>query len=175
MAATLEVLAPTGLTLTVKLYPYGSDVIANGAVGDTLTEATNRDGLYAATVAETLSGWHTAHIFSGALAIAVTDVYMEDGAVCRGRDHDPHGELIVPASGSDACTVELKIGLVPISDADVWVTSDAAGETVVEGTKQTDSNGRVTLLLTDGNTYYLWVQKDGINPIRGQRFVAVKD
>lgn len=89
MSATLEVFAPTGQTLIVELYPHGSDTIANGAGGDSLTEATNRKGLYTATVAETLSGWHTAHVKLGGVAILVGDVKMVDGATCRVRDHDP--------------------------------------------------------------------------------------
>lgn len=89
MAATLELFAPPGLTLTVELYPYGSDTIANGAGGDSLTEATNRKGLYAATVEETLSGWHTVHVKLGADVIVASDVYMVDGEICRARDRDP--------------------------------------------------------------------------------------
>jgi len=88
MAATLELLAPTGLTLTVELYPHGSDTIANTG-GDSLTEATNRKGLYTATVAETLSGWHTAHAKLSGTVISAGDVNMVDGETCRVRDHDP--------------------------------------------------------------------------------------
>lgn len=88
MAATIELFAPTGLALTVELYPQGSDTIANGA-GDSLTEATNRKGLYTATVAETLSGWHTAHVKLSGAVIAAGDVFLTDGETCRVRDHDP--------------------------------------------------------------------------------------
>lgn len=88
MAATLELFAAPGLTLTVELYPQGSDTIANGA-GDSLTEATNRKGLYTAAIAETLSGWHTAHVKLSGTVIAAGDVYMIDGQTCRVRDHDP--------------------------------------------------------------------------------------
>lgn len=85
MASTLEVLAPQGLSLTVDLYPLDSDVIANGA-GDALVEATNRKGRYAATISESLSGYHTAHIKLGNTVIAVWYVYMIDGEVCRCAD-----------------------------------------------------------------------------------------
>jgi hypothetical protein len=65
MASTIvELLAPAGLTLTLELYPEGSDTIANGA-GDTLTEATNRDGLYTATVTEALAGYYYAKVIDG--------------------------------------------------------------------------------------------------------------
>ena len=92
MASTLELLAPTGLTLTVELYPHGSDAIANTG-GDSLTEATNRRGLYTATISETLSGWHTAHVKLSGTVIAAGDVLMADGQTCRVRDHDPKADV----------------------------------------------------------------------------------
>jgi len=51
----------------------------------------------------------------------------------------------------------------PIADTDVWVTTDEAGENVVAGTLQTNSNGLVTFWLDAGVTYYVWCQKDGKN------------
>ncbi|MEW6495375.1 MAG: hypothetical protein AB1589_23085 [Cyanobacteriota bacterium] len=49
----------------------------------------------------------------------------------------------------------------PIADADVWVTTDAAGaNTIASG--QTNSFGWVVFYLDDG-TYYVWRQKDGWN------------
>jgi hypothetical protein len=62
----------------------------------------------------------------------------------------------------------------PIADADVWITSDAAGTIVVYGTKQTDSDGHPDPqpMLDAGVTYYLWMQKDGCNPINGKEFEA---
>jgi hypothetical protein len=43
MAVTpVEFSAPSGLTLTVELYPYGSDTIANG-LGDTATDEEKTD------------------------------------------------------------------------------------------------------------------------------------
>lgn len=49
----------------------------------------------------------------------------------------------------------------PIADADVWITADLAGDTIVAGTKQTNSSGEVIFYLDTGVTYYRWVQKDG--------------
>lgn len=88
MAQTLEVRAETALSLTVKLFPYGSDTIANGS-GDTLTEATNRKGLYTASIAESISGWHTAHIFEAGTCIAVHDVYLTDTATTHRCESAP--------------------------------------------------------------------------------------
>lgn len=59
-----------------------------------------------------------------------------------------------------------------VADADVWITSDAAGTTVVAGTLQTNSVGDVTFLLDAGLTYYVWMQKDGEISIRGEAFLT---
>jgi hypothetical protein len=64
---------------------------------------------------------------------------------------------------------------LPVSDGDVWITSDSAGNNVVAGTLQTNSSGQVTFLLDAGSTYYFWAQKDGVNSVNGQSFVAVAD
>lgn len=48
-----------------------------------------------------------------------------------------------------------------IADADVWATSDAAGNTVL-ASGHTDSAGQVTFYL-DAGTVYIWRQKSGWN------------
>lgn len=64
MADTIvEFLAGTAQTLTLKLFPLGSESIANGAGGDSCAEATERKRLYLATVAESLAGIYHAHVF----------------------------------------------------------------------------------------------------------------
>lgn len=73
----VEVRAPSGLALSLELYPYGSDTLANPG-GDSLVEADNRRGIYVAAVSEPLVGWHTAHVKLGAAVLAVFDVYLED-------------------------------------------------------------------------------------------------
>lgn len=87
--------------------------------------------------------------------------------------------VVSPATGTGADQVTLNIQdpctLYPIADADVWVTSDAAGQNVVAGTQQTNSSGNVTFLLDAGTDYYLWMQKDGFQSIRGEQFTAVAD
>ena len=79
MASTIEVPYLTGQTLTVELYPQGSDTIANGAGGDTMTEATNSKGRYTASVAESLSGWHYFVVKSGAVVLRNGYVKLVDG------------------------------------------------------------------------------------------------
>lgn len=74
--------------------------------------------------------------------------------------------------GADSCSFFINIGGVAVADASVWITSDEAGTIIVAGALETDSAGLVTFLLDAGLTYYLWVQKDGINSIQAQEFVA---
>lgn len=76
--AIVELVAPPGMTLTLELYAYGSDSLANSGGADTLVEATNLKGLYLATVTEGLTGWHRARVKSGSSTVAVYDVYMTD-------------------------------------------------------------------------------------------------
>src|SRR5690606_2289016 len=78
MASTpVEISYTSGLALTLELYPLGSDTIANGS-GDSLTEATNRKGLYVATVTEALTGWHHAIVFHGSTPVAEGYIYLTD-------------------------------------------------------------------------------------------------
>lgn len=80
-------------------------------------------------------------------------------------------------AGADLMTVVIQHPTTntPIADADVWLSSDPSGVTVVAGTLQTNANGEVQFMIDDGATYYLWMQKDGENSIIGQQFTAVKD
>lgn len=88
MTIAVEFFAPPGQSLTLlvcKRYTYTS---VNGA-GDAATE-TARAGLYTATIAEALSGWHTAHIVAAAgWELPIGDVYLAATGICRVRDHDP--------------------------------------------------------------------------------------
>lgn len=79
-------------------------------------------------------------------------------------------------AGADDVTLILKDGSNnPIADAQVWISSDADGSTVVAGTLTTNDLGRVTFKLDDGETYYRWAHKSGENFNNPQSFVAVAD
>ena len=58
-------------------------------------------------------------------------------------------------------TLTLAADSSAIADADVWVTSDEAGNTLV-ASGETDENGQVVFYL-DAGTYYVWRQKAGYN------------
>jgi hypothetical protein len=77
--------------------------------------------------------------------------------------------------GADTVTVNIKVGGVGLENAQVWITTDAAGANIFAGTSLTDSNGDITFLLDDGNTYFLWAQKGGFNLPQGESFVAEAD
>lgn len=81
----------------------------------------------------------------------------------------------ITGSGADIVTVNVKVGGVGLENAQVWITTDAAGANIFAGTSLTDSNGDVTFLLDDGNTYFLWAQKGGFNLPQGESFVASAD
>lgn len=82
-----------------------------------------------------------------------------------GTNLDQKISLINQSPGAGAITFTYTLtnsnGGAAISGADVWATSDAAGNTVVaSGT--TDGAGQVTFYL-DAGTYYIWRQKAGWN------------
>lgn len=80
MASTpVEFKAPTGLTLTLSLYAFGSDTLANSGGADSGTERTNAKGIYTATVTEAVAGWCDAKILDGSgNLIATYVVFMVD-------------------------------------------------------------------------------------------------
>lgn len=66
----------TGQTLTLSLFPHGSDTAA--VSGLTLTEATNRKGVYTTTTTAALTGLHMAVAFSGSTPLGQGYVLMDD-------------------------------------------------------------------------------------------------
>ena len=92
---------------------------------------------------------------------------------------DDVGSNIIASAGADDVTIGITDdGLVtgtPIADAQVWITSDASGSTLVDGTYTTPSSGLITFRLDAGVTYYLWAQKDSRQFNAGTAFVAVAD
>ena len=65
-------------------------------------------------------------------------------------------------SGSTSHEVTINAGGNPQDGAEVYVTTDSAGTNVVAGTLHTNTHGKATFQL-DAGTYYLWVQKAGVN------------
>jgi len=79
-------------------------------------------------------------------------------------------------SGADVCTLTIQDDTAAvITDADVWISTDAAGVNVVAGTLQSDDAGQVVFMLDAGLTYYCWRQKAGINFDNPASFIAAAD
>ena len=51
------------------------------------------------------------------------------------------------------------------------MSTDAGGTNVIAGTLVTNSSGVVTVML-DAGTYYVWMQRDGYQPILGTSIVV---
>ncbi len=98
-----------------------------------------------------------------------------DVALIEGSDATDVLDNSLQGAGDDQVTISITSSGSPVADAQVWVTSDAAGSDVVAGPLTTDSDGEALFLLNDGNSYFLWMQKDGLNPITGEAFTASAD
>jgi len=124
MAVTLEIRGPTGVSLSVRVYPYGSDTPANTSL-QAMTEATNRKGIYTVDLVsdDPLVGWYTAHVYNNTSSsyIGVYDVFLEDAAgIYRAEDapisaHTREGIRIQPGTGDgqlDVTAGKLAVNLV---------------------------------------------------------------
>lgn len=165
----------TGAATNADSLPTAS-VYRNGTLDAavTVTVANLATGLYSAvcTLPSGYAAGDSVQVVVSATVGGVTASLSIDLGVL---DSKRAGELV--GSGADQVTVTITDSATsnPIADADVWVTADAAGTSVVAGTLQTNSQGKATFLLDAGTTYYLWAQKNGINSIAGTAFVAVAD
>ncbi len=64
--------------------------------------------------------------------------------------------------GAIARTINVVVSGVPVSGADVWITSDSAGANIVAGTISTNAQGNATFYL-DAGTYYVFIRATGYN------------
>jgi hypothetical protein len=78
----------------------------------------------------------------------------------------------ITGPGTSINILRILVGGTPVANANVWITSDSSGNNVVWGTFPTNNAGTVSVRLTPGTTYYLWAEKDGMNPIEGAQFTA---
>lgn len=77
MASTpLLIIHKPGRTLTADIYPFGSDTAIVSGV--TLTEETNRKGLYIGTVTDALAGLYEVHVKLGSVVKDVLDARFFD-------------------------------------------------------------------------------------------------
>ncbi len=79
MATTpIEVYYDPGKTLTVSVYPRNSDTAS--FTGRSLTEESNRTGVYKCNVTEALDGKYTVHLFEGSRKRGIFDIDLDDDA-----------------------------------------------------------------------------------------------
>jgi len=97
-----------------------------------------------------------------AAALAVVDGIVDDILVDTGTTLPALITSTNIGSGAISHTINIEVGGVDIAGADVWITSDVGGSTIVAGTLSTDAFGNATFML-DAGTYYVWVQKAGYN------------
>lgn len=97
------------------------------------------------------------------------------GSPAAGSVYAKLNGITTTGTGADTVTLTFTDGTNPISGAEVWVSSDSGGATIVAGTLTTNDDGEVVMLLDAGTTYYAWLKKSGVNPILGSAFVASAD
>jgi hypothetical protein len=137
MAATpIEARYNSGQTLTLNLFPYGSDVAA--ATGLVLTEETNRKGIYTAIASDNLVGWYTAHVLLGGGVVAVFDLYMIDDVNVK-RSHDAPVQLHQETPNNAVTEVNL---------------DGAAGAKIVDGGFGYTAAGTLS--------YLIWIEVGGV-------------
>jgi hypothetical protein len=161
--------------------------VINGILIDALTDVRALNGAGPVGVAPTVDAQVVAASAQGRADIAAA---VLDDATASHASAGTVGEAIAvggsgggggspTGTGADQVTLRFysdpPANTAPIADADVWVTNDADGANVVAGTLQTNSQGEAEFLLDAGVTYYVWMQKDGDNPILGESFVAAAD
>lgn len=155
---------------------------ADGSKLDHLWEMTENDG---GTRRLTTNALEQAPSGTGGDATAANQTTIINAiATMRGADNDTLKTLSdqidlvsgTAGAGADLVTVTVQDASAnPIPNAEVWITSDADGSTVVAGTLVSDDSGQVQFLLNDGGTYYLWARKAGAFEKRGEQFQAVAD
>lgn len=132
--AVVEMKLPSGMaSLTLKLFPHGSDTIANGA-GDSLVEESARKGIYLATVTEGLTGNHHAIAFSGSTPVAAYDVYLTDTtAVHRCFDYFPPTQQVntVSWAGTTIVATSIPVGTAAGAANGLLISGSNSGTTTL--------------------------------------------
>jgi len=120
----IEFVAPPGQILSLELYPFGSDAIANGAGGDSGVERANADGLYSADVTQALIGLFDAVIRrdsgSALLANYIVNIRADDTTIYKCAD-DVYGAVALPdaaaAGAGGLATVDVNNRIAGIQGA----------------------------------------------------------
>lgn len=146
----LAALSQTGLTVTANVYRAGvlqSSGVACAEIGTT--------GVYLGSFPALAAGsYQIAFLVQGETVARAAGQIIWNGSA-----ESP------PATGAGAIqwtyTLTSDVDSSPIADADVWVTSDSAGQSVI-ASGRTDTSGQVTFFL-DAATVFVWRAKSGWN------------
>jgi len=153
-----ELIAGTGLvlvTLTAAEMNHDQQVVR-------WIDASGDEWYSGAIVVHTVASGQQFDNLATASALAVVDGIVDDILVDTGTTLPALITSTNIGSGAISHTINIEVGGVDIAGADVWITSDVGGATVVAGTLSTDAFGNATFML-DAGTYYVWVQKAGYN------------
>ena len=97
----------------------------------------------------------------GTATALLNELVENDGGVSRFTENALENAPGGAVAGAISHTVTINDGTNPISDVDVWITTDQAGTNVIAN-DETDGSGQATFQL-DAGTYYLWAQLAGYN------------
>lgn len=182
----VEFPAPSGETYSsVTLYTPGDDNPVQAA--SIITERTNNIGRYVATFTNVPAGTYQVKGLTDGDTVAGIDYYVDillaDGTYYV---YEPTVATVNPQSIRDAMELmstggepsiddkldaisatvgpgSIKFELIidylgtPIVGAEVWVSTDESGSTVVAGTLLTDDSGYIYFMLDADVEYYLWI------------------
>lgn len=172
-----------GATLATSQPNYTpATAAAVSAIGTNVTTLVNRIGAFTGTGVNTVLGFLKAMMSK--VATNPSDVggtfTAADDSLEAVRDRGDSQWSGGGGGGGEPGGVDVTVNVKdqdsnPIADALVWITSDADGDTIVDGAYRSNVSGNVTFTLLSGNTYYLWAMKAGQQAIRGTSFTAVAD
>ena len=169
-AAEVNTQVDAALNTAIPGSPTADSINQRVAAVDDLTQASGAGDL-AAILADTGGGVALADGAITAAKIATNAITAAKiaadaiGASELATDAVAAIAAAVHLAGAGAITFTYTLTLAAdssaIADADVWVTSDEAGNTLV-ASGETDENGQVVFYL-DAGDYYVWAQKAGYN------------
>lgn len=151
--------------------------------GTTLTVTTGTGSLFpAAPFNATVCPANAQPLVNNAEIVRVTDVTGDVLTILRAQEGTSAraiqvgDQIFSPETAKTLNDIEGAITAIQNATATlISAVNVSAGKVAVVGPVKTDVNGKVTVLLINGRSYYLWMSKAGENPIVGSLFIAVAD
>lgn len=136
----------SGATLTLRLYPLTSGTIANTG-GDAMTESGA--GLFAATVSESLNGWHKAYADEAGEVSASGFVNMSDASPV----------VVESVAASSSAPTQVVVGRYTDDDATSPLITCKIGELGVAKSVTVEDSAGVAVDLTDWGNKVLVIER----------------